>query len=235
MQRAQSGDWSSGSLGERTRAFNGWLLQNVKVMGLAWGEVTQNPEKPEVYIYPGRLREVSIEKQRLAIGLHRSVWLIANEALRDGDNVNTYNVIGEAADVGAWPIIAAAAIVAVGQVAAVAYCAQHVAVIVDRHLARKADLQKLVQRDKAVLDLATKHQDAEIKAGKPLPLDPVTKAALESLLSQQEAIIKKQESPLQSPLPSLPSFGSITTAASGFGIGAIAAIIGVGVLLVYAK
>lgn len=235
MQRAGSGDWSSGSIGERARAFNGFLLQNAKVMGQAWGEVTQNPEKPEVYIYPGKLREVPQDQQRLAIGLYRSIWILANEAIRDGDNISSYYAPGEAADVGGWPIIAAAAIVAVGQTVAIAYCAQQVAVIVDRHLSRKADLQKLIQRDKAVLDLAGKHQEAELKAGKQLPLDPVTKAALDSLIQQQESIVRKQETPLQSPLPNLPSLGSLATPVSSFGLGAIAAIIGVGVILVWSK
>lgn len=236
MQRAASGDWSSGSLGERTRAFNGFLLQNAKVMSLAWGEFSQNPDQPEVYIHPAKRREVDLDHQRLAIAIYRTPWLLANEALRDGDNVSTYYSAGEAAgDVGAWPLVAGIAVVAVTAAVAFAYCGQQASVIVDRHLARKADLAKLVQRDKAVLDLASKHQEQELAAGKPLPIDPVTKAALEALINQQESIIRKQETPLQSPLPSLPSLESIKTAAGSFGIGAIAAIIGVGVILVWSK
>lgn len=231
LDRAQSGDWVSGSMGIRVRAFNGWLLERARLMAGFWGEVKVNPEGTEVYIYPGQLRPVSDERKEAAIALYRTVWVLAESNRQSGVNLQT-NILPPSEDVGAWPLIAAAAIVAVGQAVAIAYCVEKAAEILDRELARRDDLKQLVQRDKQVLDLAKQHQEREEKAGKQLPLDPVTKDALKAIIKQQNDIVNKIETPLQSRIPTL---AQITPQASAFGIGALATIIGIGILLVWVK
>jgi len=220
LSRAESGDWSSGTPGERVRAFNGWLLERARLMAGFWGEVEPNPNGTEVYIYPGKLREVESERAKAAIALYRTIWILADEDQRTGPDVTTNIQITEG-DVGAWPIIAAAAIVGIAQTAAIGYCAYQAFQVLDRQLARRKDLQMLVQRDKQVLDLAKQHQDREAKAGKQLPLDPVTKTALDSLLHQQMEIVKKTETPLSSGIPDVPAFQA---GAAGFGVGSLATL-----------
>lgn len=232
LQRAESGDWSSGSANQRLRAYHGWLLERCRLMAGFWGDITVKPDQTEIYINPGKMANVSEERAMAAIVLYRTLVILQNEDLRNGDPINTDIVITEG-DIGLpLPLIAAAAIVSLAQVVAVAYCIDRGAVILDRELNRREDLKKLVQRDKAVLDLAAQHQAAEEKAGKPLPMNPVTKDALKSLLEQQEAIVKKVETPLQAQLPSVPN---PTVAIGGFSIGAIAGILGVMAFLVWNK
>jgi hypothetical protein len=232
-QRGLSGDWTSGSMIDRVRAFNGLLLERARLMAGFWGEVSIKPDNTEVYIKPSQMREVPNERKAAAITLYRTVAILEAIDRNEGPNIETISGgKGETAEVGAWPIIAAAVIVSVAGVVAIAYCAEKGAELVDRQLARKSDLNKLIQRDTAVLNLAKQHQEAEAKAGKPLPMDPVTKTALESLLKQQEEIIKKIETPLQNRLPSISELPKV---GSSIGIGALAGVLGVMVLLVWLK
>jgi hypothetical protein len=232
LMRAQSGDWVNGTLGERTRAFNGWLLERARLMAGFWGEVSIKPDNSEVYIYPGMIREVPNERSAAAITLYRTVAILEAEDRVNSPNIETISGGHETAEVGAWPLIAAAVIVSVGQAVAIAYCAEKAAELIDRHLARNAKLNQLIQRDAAVLDLAKQHQEAEAKAGKQLPLDPVTKSALKSLLEQQEILIKEKESPLNPILPKIPDMPDL---GKGMGVGVLAGVIGIMVLLVWLK
>lgn len=189
-------------------------------MGQLWGEVSVNPDGNEVYIYPGlRRASVPVERADAAITLYRTVLLVARETAREQGEIVTATRPTEG-DVGfPWPLVAAAAIVSVGQAVAIGYCAHQAALVIDRQLSRKAELARIVQADRAALDVVRAHQAREEKAGKPLPLDAASKDVLGGLAQRQQEYAKRHETPLDSGLPSLPTF---TAGATGFSLGAIA-------------
>jgi hypothetical protein len=194
------------------------------LMGNLWGEVTANPAGTEIYIYPGlRRASVPVERGTAALVLYRTAFILAKFAEQDGSEIRTETRATEG-DVGLpWPLIAAAAIVSVGQAVAIGYCAFKAAEVVDRHLARKAELRRLVQDDTEFARLVREHNDREDKAGKPMPLSAATKAGMDRLVARQEALAKQNSGnwgPLSSGLPSLPTLAAGT---GGFTLGAVAA------------
>ncbi|MBI3204491.1 MAG: hypothetical protein HYZ29_23340 [Myxococcales bacterium] len=222
LARAKAQDWASGTSGDRERALRGVLIETARCMGELAGKKTavvpltvDDKEIGKVaYVHPAPVAGATAERQRAAVVLYRSVELIA-EGNRRGLGFAT---IETKTDAGAWPIVAVAAVVSIGQAAAIGYVAFQAAQVIDRQLQRRHDLKVLLAEHAKELELVSKHVEREKLAGKPLPLDDATKASLNATIKRQNDIAAKQQGPLSSGLP------NVDAAAGGFGLGAVLAL-----------
>lgn len=109
---------------------------------------------------------------------------------------------GPAPDV-ANPWLVGAAIIAGSAAWTIACCyiGQKTAEVVDRDLARDADLAKMVQTHGAVLQIVEAHTAAEVAIGKPIALNAAEELALAELLKTQAVIAKKTNTPLPTSMP----------------------------------
>lgn len=222
LARAKAQDWASGTSGDRERALRGVLIETARCMGELAGKKTavvpltvDGKEIGKVaYVHPAPVAGASAERQRAAVVLYRTVELLA-EGNRRGLGFATLET---KTDAGAWPIVAVAAVVSIGQAAAIGYVAFQAAQVIDRQLQRRHDLKMLLAEHAKELELVSKHVEREKLAGKPLPLDDATKGSLNATIKRQNEIAAKQYGPLSSGLP------NVDAAAGGFGLGAVLAL-----------
>lgn len=124
---------------------------------------------------------------------------ILSEGQSDTADIQTISRGG--GDVGAFPIALGVGVVVVGlaKVGLIGYIVHKSAEVVDRQLSRKAEVQKLQQKDAVALDVIKRHTDREAAAGKTLPLDDASKQVLGILREVQQTLAKKTEAPISSP------------------------------------
>jgi hypothetical protein len=122
--------------------------------------------------------------------LARSAVLYSGGQVDDSDIQTT----SEGGDTQAWPIVVGVTVVALGGLAFTGYCVHRSLQVFDAAKQREADFAKLKELDAQQLALVKQHADREIQAGKPLPLDEATRAALAGAARAQEVIAEKQTS-----------------------------------------
>lgn len=227
MVRALSGDWESGLIAERVRALRGWLLEHAWAQARLTGQVTETKSADggiAITIDPSIRAGAPAERDRATRILYQTCAVMADASGRE--LALETSVPKPTPETAGWPLVAAAAVITIGQVAAIGYMAHQAAQVIDRKLSRDHDMRMLVQRDAQVLKLVRAHTEREDKAKKALPLDEATKLALNGLLKQQQAIVEKKLAPLASGLPDVPS------GAAGFGLGLLFAAAAAAYLLI---
>jgi hypothetical protein len=186
-----AGDWARATLPERVRALHGLLIETAALQARLVGTVTEaEAEGYEVLIDPRPRPGAPADRLAAARILYRTWQLVAIRAQQ-----RPLMTEGPSPDVGALPAVAVVAVVLIGS-AAVAYCAHQAAVVVDRELAREADLQQLARVHTTSLQLVRDHVEREGAAGSTLPLDAATVAVLQGLQQTQATIAEKTEEPL---------------------------------------
>lgn len=222
LARAKAQDWTSGTSGDRERALRGLLIETARCMAELGGQkvvaaplvVGEKTVGKVAMLNPAPAPGTPPERRRAAVVLYRTVELLAESNRR----ALGFATIEQKSDTGAWPIVAVAAVVSIGQAAAIGYVAFQAAQVLDRQLQRRHDLRMLLAEHAKELELISAHVQREKDAGKALPLDDATKLALNGTIQRQNEIAAKQQSPLGSGLP------DINAAAGGFGLGALLAL-----------
>lgn len=217
--RALTGDWSSGTIARRMRAFRALLLERTYLIAHLAGVIKAEPsDSVGLRIDPQIRASVAPERKAAAQALYNTAYLLSRETWREPteEGFATESTV----DVAGWPLVVAVAVIAAG---AIAYCAHQAAKVIDRQLARKADLAKLAQADAQTMQVVRAHVDRETKAGKRIPLDDASKRALEALSQRQQAIAQKVLPPMGRGIE-LPSIGKATAAAAGIGLGLLLGI-----------
>jgi len=149
----------------------------------AIASVTVVPELPPDGFDPVRGAAVRVLAQTTAI---QSAGRI------DSSDIQTSSSGG---DVGAWPIVAGVCVVSLGILGFLGYSVHEYVEVVDHNNQREADMAKLKAADAQALAIVKQHTDREVAAGKALPLDEATKAALAAAAKVQELIAQKQTVP----------------------------------------
>lgn len=232
--RALSLDWTTGTLGARTRALRGVALETARAMALLVGAVEHSggselnplgsvaitPVLPHA-IAPGGGELVSpmyAERHAAAARMYATLTALrfTTDPL-DEAALPAHVTTIEAPEATGFPMVAVA-VVAVAQAAAIAYVADRAAQVIDRQLSRNAKAAALVREHTQVLKLVEAHHAQEKAAGSALPLSAATKAALGATHARQTELVQSltQEAPLPSAV--LPS-----TSAGWFSAGLVAA------------
>lgn len=183
--------WGKVPLPDAIRALHGLLIETCALQARLVGTISESAgENPEVLIDPRPMPGRAPERLAAARVLAGTPEILQAAAMQYGVLTRTQ------ADAGALPAVAIVAIVVVGA-AAVAYCAHQAATVVDRDLARDADLQKLTELHAHTMQIVRAHVEREIAAKKTLPLDDASKAALKSLGAAQIEVAKRADMPLE--------------------------------------
>lgn len=223
--RASAGDWSSGALGERVACLRALVIdtgyQIAKLQGSV-SRVTTGAGAETLYIDPRCAPGVSEPRRRAASRLYRTWDLLAQST--QIEDVETFAEGAE--DTGALPVVAIVALIVVGG-AALAYCGAQAIKVVDRQLERDARAAELVAAHSTALAVVDKHTAREDAAGKPLPLDEASRAALDALATEQEKIAGRT-------LPDFGDFPGLGSSASTFGTGAVVGLLAAGAALLIA-
>jgi hypothetical protein len=216
--RALAGDWRSGTLAERVRAFQALLVERSMLMGSLAGTIELNPaEGLAALINPSPRRGTSGAPRELAIALYSTAGVFALRTETDV-HIETSSSPSETGFVIAWPVAAIAIAIVVAGAAAIAYCAHQAAEIADRQLGRNEDAQRLAAKDAELMKLVREHQEQEQKTGRALPLSEAERLALQALQAQQQAIIAKPDGGIDSGLPSFGG-GSLLSGLGGVALG----------------
>lgn len=226
LARAASGDWVSGTLGDRARAFAGYLCESALLQALLAGRAELRDGSVHIDPTP---RTGDPERRAAAAVLYRSVWLLARDV--QSEVGITTHAGPDVVDTGfPWPAAVGVAIVSVASAVAIGYVAHQAAQVVDRHLSRREDTRRLMQTDQKVLQLVRAHVEREKAAGQHVPLDDATKAALSAAKEQQDQILEKREAPLSPVVPDL----SRSETLFGFSMGSLLTlgVVGAGLYLI---
>lgn len=224
---AARASWGSVPTPEAVRALHGFLIETCALRARLAGSISETPgQSPELTIDPRPRAGVPAERVAASRLLARTPEVLQGSALSSG--IATRTAPGDA---GALPAVAIVAIVVVGA-AAVAYCAHQAAAVIDRDLARDAELQKLAALHAQTMALVRSHVEREQAAGKQIPLDAASKAALQSLGAAQQTIAERTETPLE-PLGSLGAAAASSAKEAGkwFGLSSGALLVVAGVVL----
>lgn len=175
--------------------FRGCELVRCLCLAQLTGGTVQAAQRTESNPFPVLTLSVAGEPadpQRAAAAriLARSALLYSGGQVDDSD-IETSSTGG---DTQAWPIIVGVTVVALGGLAFTGYCVHRSLQVFDAMKQREADFAKLKEVDAQQLALVKQHADREIQAGKPLPLDEATRAALSAAAKAQEVIAEKQTS-----------------------------------------
>jgi hypothetical protein len=223
--RALRRDWSTGSLGQRTRAFQALTLERAMLMASLAGTIEENPGAGlAALINPSPLPSTPPQRRELVTALYATAALLALRTEPD-QRIETSATESDTGFIIAWPVAVVLVAVVVAGAAALSYCAHQAAAIVDKQLARSEDASRLAQRDAELMKVIRDHQEQEAKSGKQLPLSESERLALNGLLAQQHAIVSKADAPLDSGVPSFDG-GSLLS-----GIGGVALGVGAGFLI----
>jgi len=212
-RRADSGDWQSGTDGERIRAWYGLWIETAFCMAELAGRVEKGAT---LKIDPGVSPAASADRRRAAVALYQTAFLLMVEHERSGALETSVKDDTKPTDTGIAPMVAAAllaagVVVSVAQTAAIAYVATKGLELVNQELGRRSDLRQLVKTHGAVLEIVRGHISRETELGKQIPLDPAEQAAIAGLNATQRAIAQKQAQPLA---PELERVGSAVATAT---------------------
>lgn len=212
--RCRDGDWLSGTPSERMDHFRALLAETASAIG--WFVGSRFVEPSEV----GSKLFVNLDVSALATGAaNRSPerYAVASSlyetfvTLRDGDpGVESDFETRAHADTSALLPIVAIVSVSIAGAAAIAYCAYHAATIIDRQLSRGESSKRLMASHVALLEILNAHQKREESAGKMLPLDAASKAAITGLQQQNSSI--SSENPYPTMIPNSVSSVGMTSA-----------------------
>lgn len=182
--RALSGDWSSGTEGDRARAMWGFVIELAAVMGRLAGSVEVNGD--QVRIDPAIHPEVAQERKQASARLYRTADVLMN--VHESSGGLTTSTPTDTGAVPAFALVVLGVAISIAGAAAVGYLGQKALEVVNQELARKDQLQQLAKVHAQVSALVRAHVNREDQLGKSLPLDPATKSALDTLGKAQESI-----------------------------------------------
>lgn len=194
LQRGASGGWWQPTSRD-VAMFRGCELVRCLCIAQLTGGTVQSTQRTESNPFPVltlSAGEQPIDAQRAAAVnvLARSAVLYSDGQV-DASDIETTSTGG---DTQAWPIVVGVTVVALGGLAFTGYCVHRSLQVFDAQKQRQADFAKLKDVDAQQLALVKQHVDREIQAGKPLPLDEATRAALAATAKAQEVIAQKQTS-----------------------------------------
>lgn len=133
--------------------------------------------------------------------------------------------LGAPATNAGWIQIAIVAICVGGAVFAQCYGIQKASEIVDRYLGRRSDAQQLLATQSSLVEMAGKHTEAEVQAGKPIPLTDIE----ERVVAMHERNAEAARERLATRAGDLPSpFTGAGALTSGAGLGLAALLLWVG-------
>ncbi len=226
LNRALSGDWSSGSKADRVADWLDYLALRSWIAGRLSGAAGAGSESGEPLImapdYAAARGLASTNPRARAVALIGQSGIALARQVPGLESWTPPRIFvtghpGENSDTG-FPLIAIAivtVIVAVAESAAVAYLAHEAAPVIDNWLSRDATTKQMVQADAQVLKVLDVHASAETTAGKALPLSDAEVRALDELEARQKVLLNRQPPPVSNagdfPWWSLPA-----AAAAGF-------------------
>ena len=233
--RASALDWQSGSPEARVNDLRAYLAYSAATAaGIAGIVRTGSSEAGDTLAVDPRPRSgVARDRAELAAALLRTPVILAArlraDGLGDSGAVGDLRTSREIEETGLAPLaVVAIAVVAVAAAAAYSYVAFQAAQVVDRYLAREEDTRRLVEVDNRLIELASSHVGRERLAGKSLPLDEGTKAAIAALTAAQRQILQNRPD-VRSGFEALG--GSWSAGVAGLSLGLVAAIVLAVVLL----
>jgi len=196
----RGGPWAN-TPGERS-ALRGLCLQRAILCAQLVGSITVNEASEtnpftEVFVQPGSSGDG--ERGQAARTLLATASILS-EGQGDASPIETISRGTD--DVGAFPVAVGVGIVVVGlaNVAVIGYLVHRTSEVIDRQLSRRAEIQKLAQKDAVAMDVLKRHTDRESAAGKTLPLDDASKQVLGILRDVQQTLAAKKEAPMSEPL-----------------------------------
>jgi hypothetical protein len=209
-QRAESGDWQTGTEAERLRAWYGLTIETAYLMARLAGATESS--NGTLKIYPAPRAAAPQQRRYAALVLYQTPYLLMLEHERSLElKTEVQSPAGETG----FPALAVAGMLAVGvvvsvaQTAALAYVVTRGLELVHQELARRADLKQLVQLHATALAVVREHTAREDQLGRQIPLDPSEKAVLDGLNQAQRELARKQAQPLA------PELDRMSSAAAG--------------------